>query len=116
MLAEINYWSVTFSSCHDSDDLLLCRLLLTAREHGFRFGSVNVASQLAPRRPDNPPVPPYVWFPRFDEKDALALLELAGISLDEVTLRIVPFETPQRGKSMIPELPNAESGICQEPA
>lgn len=98
MLAEINYWSVTFSARYDSDDLLLCRLCLAARALGVRFGSVNVFSILVPRNPDKPPVPPYAWFPGFDEEDALALLDLAGIGLEGVIFTEIPFGVPKTKK------------------
>ncbi|GEM_PF-3833393 len=93
MIAEIDSWCVTFSCRQDTDIELLCRLCLAARElAAVHFGAVNVLVVTIPKSPDEPPVPPYVCFFRFDKKDACGLLARAGIGLDCVMFVEVPLE------------------------
>ena len=92
MKAEKNSWSVTFYGEDEADREALVSILRSAKERGIPFGSVSIISLPHPRKVDDPPPPPFIWFPHFDEEDARPLLSAAGFASESLIFEEPVFE------------------------
>ena len=104
MIAEINYWSVTFYGEQESDSQLLLMLCQKAREFGISFGSVGVFPLPVSRSTYEVRPQVFVFFPHYGEDEAYSLLSATGIEPDSVNFKEVVFvtdESPQHKKSLV---------------